>query len=288
MNADLTSKAILVTGTSTGIGLATVLMLDDLGYRVFASVRKEADAEKLRAETSDHTHPLIMDVADSGSIHKAKQELQDRLDERGLAGLVNNAAIGIGGPLEFIPLDELRFMYDVNLFGLLEVTQAFLPLLRKAKGRIVNISSTASLYALPTHGPYSSGKSALNSMSEALRLELMPHGVDVSVIICGSIKTPIWQKGRKLSGDIVRQMPPEAKQLYGSMSFTVGNYFSEMGKAGAPPETAARVIVKALTEKNPKNTYLVGRDAVLFNLVIKFVHGKLRDRLIMRTMGLET
>ena len=287
MNASQGKGAVLVTGASTGIGKATVLKLDELGFEVFASVRKEADAGMLRAEGSDRMNPVIMDVTDADSITRARAELEGKLAERGLAGLVNNAAISVTGLLEFYPLDEFRALYEVNLFGVLAVTQAFLPLLRAARGRIVNISSGACQIVFPTHGPYSSTKAALNSISHALRLELLPHDVQVIVVIPGSFKTAVWEKERALSDNIARQYPSEAQTLYGEVSAKMRATLSKSASESAPPEIAADTIVKALTEKRPKNTYLVGPYAQFFNIIDKLVYGKLRDKVIMRLIGLK-
>ena len=234
---------ILVTGASSGIGKATVVHLDNLGYIVFGTVRQEQDAEMLRAETSDRTHPLIMDVTDGDSIAQAKGDVQKVMGDTELLGLVNNAGIAINGALEFYPLDEVRKMYEVNLFGVLAVTQAFLPMLRQARGRIVNISSTSTLIVLPTHGPYSSAKCALNGRSQALRLELLPHGVHVSIVICGSMDTAVWDKFGKLRAEIADQYPPETEELYGSILSQMELMFAHAAKTAAPPEIAAQVIV---------------------------------------------
>ncbi|MCK5428705.1 MAG: SDR family NAD(P)-dependent oxidoreductase, partial [Anaerolineales bacterium] len=154
--------AVLITGTSTGIGKATALHLDQLGYQVLATVRKEHDAETLRSQCSKRLTPLLLDVTDEDSIAQAKGVVSQAVGDAGLLGLVNNAGVSFTSPLEFVPLDELRWLFEVNFFGLLAVTQKFLPLLRQAQGRIVNISSTASSVVAPFHGPYSASKLALN------------------------------------------------------------------------------------------------------------------------------
>ncbi|HUV27575.1 MAG TPA: SDR family oxidoreductase, partial [Anaerolineales bacterium] len=192
MNTNHQKGAVLITGTSTGIGRAAALQLDQLGYQVFATVRKEQDADSLRSQASKRLTPLMMDVTDEASISQAADLVSQMVGEAGLAGLVNNAAIGFTSPLEFVPLDDLRWLFEVNFFGQLAVTQKLLPLLRQAQGRIVNISSTASSVVAPFHGPYSSSKLALNGLTDALRLELKPLGVQVCLILYGSVKTPIW------------------------------------------------------------------------------------------------
>ena len=202
-------------------------------------------------------------------------------------GLVNNAGIGLGGPLEFVPLDELRALFEVNLFGLLAVTQICLPHLRQERGRIVNISSLASIANMPFHGPYSSVKAGLNTLSNSLRLELRPFGVQVSVIICGSVKTPIWEKGKDVAREVWQKMPPEAVELYGAQNRQIGDYFISMGQAGCAPETVAAIIHDALTSEKAKQTYYAGSDARRLRFFSRLIGERTRDRLILRTTGLD-
>ncbi len=277
--------AVLVTGTSTGIGKTTTLQLDRLGFRVFATVRNERDAQALCAEASEELVPLLMDVTDQASIDRAKERVSQAVGNAGLAGLVNNAGVGFVAPLEFLPLEELRWMFEVNVFGLLAVTQAFLPLLRQGRGRIVNISSTASLFVAPFHGPYSAAKLGVNGLSNALRLELKPHGVQVSVVVCGSIKTPIWEKGEHLADRVSKDFPPQAMELYGEHYRKLRAYFSRLGKAGVPPEAASQKIVHALTARRAKNTYYVGPDANFYKIADKLLYGRLRDWVVLQSTG---
>lgn len=278
--------AVLITGTSTGIGKATALHLDQLGYQVFATVRKEHDAETLRSQCSERLTPLLLDVTDEDSITQAKGVISQAVGDAGLQGLVNNAGVAFTSPLEFVRLDELRWLFEVNFFGLLAVTQKFLPLLRQAHGRIVNVSSTASSIVAPFHGPYSASKLALNGLSDALRLELRPLGVKVSVILYGSVKTPIWDKGGDLADQVAQDYPSQAWELYGANYRGLRDYFRKMGEAGIPPEKATHAIIHALTAKHPKTRYFVGRDAHLFNIYDKLLSGRLRDWMVMRSIGL--
>ena len=286
--ADYNNKAVLITGTSSGIGYASAIHLDNLGFQVFATVRNWEHADKLCAEASPRLIPIRMDVTDPATIDKARVQVERTVGERGLWGLVNNAGVGIGGPLEFFPLEDLRWIFDVNLFGLLAVTQAFLPLVRQARGRVVNISSSASLVVMPFHGPYSMTKWSVNAMSNALRLELQPFGVQVSLMIVGSIDTPIWVKGGKSSIRIRKKYQPEGIELYGARWKKVGEIFTEMGNAGSPPEIAAKKIALALTAKRPRNTYYIGADAHQINIFEKLFFGKVRDWLLLRFVGLES
>lgn len=278
--------AVLITGTSSGIGKVTALHMDRLGFRVFAAVRKQADADALSSQASERLCPIFLDVTDEASINVARDEVAQSIEQDGLIGLVNNAAVGFTSPLEFVPLKDLRWLFEVNVFGVLAVTQAFLPLLRQARGRIVNVSSTASLVVAPFHGPYSASKLSLNGLSNALRLELRPQGLQVSVVVCGSIKTPMWEKGSDLSRQVSQNYPPQAWQLYGSRYGKLRDYFSRVGRSGVPPEAAARAIVHSLTAKRARNTYFVGPDARLYNVANKLLYGRLRDWVIMRGIGL--
>src|SRR5215208_253241 len=198
------SGTVLVTGASTGIGEATTLHLKELGFDVVGAVRKDEDADRLR---SHGARTVKLDVTDSASIAAARSELGDAP----LAGLVNNAGIAVAGPLEFLPLDQLRLQLEVNLVGQVAVIQQFLPSLRAGQGRIVNVSSIGGRVALPLVAPYNASKFALEAVSDSLRRELLGQGVDVIVIEPGGVKTPIWKKGNDLADEIQEQMPPEAE-----------------------------------------------------------------------------
>jgi NAD(P)-dependent dehydrogenase (short-subunit alcohol dehydrogenase family) len=285
MGSEPQRGAILITGASTGIGRATALHLDQRGFQVFATVRKERDASTLEAAASERLTPVLMDVTDEASILSAREVIYRTAVDAGLVGLVNNAGVGFSSPLEFVPLDELRWLFNVNVFGLLTVTQAFLPLLRQAHGRIVNVSSTASLVNAPFNGPYTATKLSVNGLSNSLRLELRPFSVTVSVIICGIIKTPIWEKGRAIATRAGQHFPPQALELYGDAFRQLGDFFARVGEQGRRPEAAARAITHALTAKRARQTYFVGHDARIYNIANKLLFGRLRDWVILRTTG---
>lgn len=277
--------AILITGASSGIGRTTALHLDRLGFTVFGTVRSQKDAEALCTKGSNRLVPIIMDVTDQDSINRAREQVSQAVGEAGLAGLVNNAAVGFIAPLELIPLDELRWMFEVNVFGLMAVIQAFLPLLRQGHGRIVNISSIASLFVAPFHGPYSASKMSVEGLSNALRLELQPYDVQVSVVVCGSIKTPMWEKGKLLSERALKDVSPQALDLYAEHLQKMSAYFFKLGENGSQPEAAARTIAHALTARRTHNTYYVGPDANFYKIADKLIHGRLRDWIILHTTG---
>jgi NAD(P)-dependent dehydrogenase (short-subunit alcohol dehydrogenase family) len=255
------SGAIVVTGASTGIGRATALLLDGQGYRVFAGVRKEADARELAKDGSDRLTPVTIDVTDAGHIESARQQVADAVGEAGLAGLVNNAGVGGGGPIEFMPLDELRDTLEVNLIGQVAVTQAFIPLIRSAKGTIVFIASIGGRVASPFMSPYNTSKFAIEALGESLRHELRPWKIEVVVVEPGSIDTEIWTKGKDQIRERVEGMPEDARRLYGPQISRFGEVLQETASRGISPEKVADAVHKAIASENPKHRYLVGTDA---------------------------
>jgi NAD(P)-dependent dehydrogenase (short-subunit alcohol dehydrogenase family) len=279
-----TSGAVVVTGASTGIGRATALYLDEKGFRVFAGVRKEEDAKSLQEEGSERLTPLKIDVAKAPSIAAARTNVEEAVGDDGLVGLVNNAGVGFGGPVEFIPLDDYRQSFEVNYFGQIAVTQAFLPLLRRAKGTIVNIASIGGRVASPFMSPYSGSKFALEALSDALRRELIPWGIDVVAIEPGSIATPIWDKAGETATTATAAMPDEGRRLYGAQLKRLGELLQETAKAGIPPERVARVIHRAISKDRPKPRYLVGIDAK----IAAGMNGLLPDRWFDRVLERRT
>ncbi|MGF1470745.1 MAG: SDR family NAD(P)-dependent oxidoreductase [Rubrobacteraceae bacterium] len=273
---------VLVTGASKGIGRATALRLDLLGWRVFAGVRNETAAEDLKRQASGKLVPVRLDVADEGTISAAKEEISGRVGEGGLEGLVNNAGIAVAAPLEFIPMDAFREQMEVNLTGQLAVTQEFLPLLRRAEGRIVNLSSIGGRLSTPMIGPYHASKFGLEALSDALRVELRPWGIEVILIEPGAIATPIWEVSSAAADRLLDRMPSRVHELYGRQIAAAKANAARTGSGGAPPETVARTIEKALTARRPKTRYLVGTDARIAAAVATRLPTRLRDRLLSR------
>jgi NAD(P)-dependent dehydrogenase (short-subunit alcohol dehydrogenase family) len=272
------SGTVLVTGASTGIGEATALHLKELGFDAVAAVRKDQDAERLG---SQGLRTVKLDVTDADSIAAARAELGDAP----LAGLVNNAGIAVAAPLEFLPLDQLRLQLEVNVIGQVAVTQQFLPALRAARGRIVNVSSIGGRVALPLISPYAASKFALEAISDSLRRELLPHGVDVIVIEPGGVKTPIWGKGNQTADEIQEGLPPEAEQLYGAMVASLRKRTVEISQqSGIEPREVAEAIGRALTAKKPRTRYLVGTDAKIRARVAKVMPDRMMDRAIARQL----
>lgn len=279
---------VVITGCSTGIGKATALYLDRLGYRVFGSVRRKSDVQALCAASSDRFTPILLDVANPESICRAEAEVHRAVGEDGLQGLVNNAGVAFHSPLEFAPLEALRELFEVNVFGLLAVTQTFLPLVRQARGRIVNVSSQSTLVSVPFHGPYTASKIGVNVLSDALRLELQPFGVQVSTIIAGSMNTPIWERSHELTSEAMRRQPPEADALYGQRLEKFRGFMAAMGGRGIDPQSVARAVAHALTAKRAKHSYWVAVDlnVRLYYLFRDIMPEPLQDWLVLRTIGL--
>jgi NAD(P)-dependent dehydrogenase (short-subunit alcohol dehydrogenase family) len=255
------SGAVVVTGASTGIGRATALLLDTKGYRVFAGVRKEEDARELAKDGSDRLRPITIDVTDAGQIESAREQVAEAVSDTGLVGLVNNAGVGGGGPIEFMPLDELRRTLEVNLIGQVAVTQAFIPLIRRGKGTIVFIASIGGRVASPFMSPYNTSKFAIEAVGESLRHELRPWEIQVAVIEPGSIDTEIWSKGSDQLQEQVEGMPEDARRLYGRQITRFGEALNETASRGIPPNKVAEVVHKAIASENPRHRYLVGTDA---------------------------
>jgi len=278
------NRSVVITGASTGIGRATALRLDHAGFRVFAGVRREADAESLRNEGSPRLEPLLLDVTDPRAIEAAAKRVDAEVGSAGLSGLVNNAGIGIGAPIEFLDLDELRRQLDVNVVAVVAVTQAFLRAIRRARGRIVNVGSIGGRISQPLVGPYSASKFALEAISESERMELAPWGIEVSLVEPGAIDTAIWGKTESYAGSMLQSLPPEANALYGRAIRSVLAMLEHQKRVAIPADAVARAIEHALSASRPKARYLVGNDAKLQALFARFLPDRWRDALIVRFM----
>jgi NAD(P)-dependent dehydrogenase (short-subunit alcohol dehydrogenase family) len=280
------ARSCLITGASTGIGEACALRLDAAGWRVFAGVRRDDDAARLRSQLSERSHPVIVDVTDRTSIARAVDDITSVLRDDGLSGLVNNAGIAVSGPLEFLPVEEFRRQLDVNVSGQLAVTQACLSRLRSRRGRIVFMGSIAGRVALPMLGPYSASKHALEALADALRLELQPWGMHVSIVEPGSVATPIWKKGEEMATRASARFPPAAEQLYSGALQAFRNAAADAARRGIAPDNVAIVVEHALTSAQPRTRYLIGADAKLRARISALIPDRLRDRLFTRALGL--
>lgn len=277
--------AVVVTGSSTGIGRACVLHLERLGFKVFAGVRKADDGEALRAAGSGRLEPLILDVTDPDDVSAAVDRVAEA-SPGGLAGLVNNAGVGKGGPIELIPIEDFRHQIEVNLIGQVAVTQAFLPALRRARGRVVFMSSIGGLIANPYMSPYHASKFGLEAVGDALRQELRPFGVQVSIVEPGSVATPIWDKAKATADAIRGDLSGEQEDIYGAKLERAASVIEEVGARGVPPEKVAGVIAHALTARRPRTRYLIGADAKAMVLMRRLLPDRLGDRIVARVSGL--
>jgi NAD(P)-dependent dehydrogenase (short-subunit alcohol dehydrogenase family) len=267
-------QSIVVTGASSGIGRACALRLAAAGWAVFGGVRTPEDAESLRAEGIE---PLQLDVTDAAEIAAAAEIVGPEL-----YGLVDNAGIAIAAPLELVPIDELRHQLEVNVVGQVAVTQAFLPALRRARGRIVLMGSIGGRSALPFLGPYAASKHALEALADALRVELRPWGVAVSIVEPASIRTAIWTKGAARADELSDGFPREAAELYAARIARFRQVALSRGP-GADPDDVAKAVEHALTARRPKARYLVGRDAHL-RAWVERLPTRARDRLLARLL----
>ncbi len=280
----MNAGAVLITGASTGIGRACAEHLDGLGFTVLAGVRKQPDADSLRTAGAGRIQTLMLDVTDGESIDAAMRTV-DSAAPGGLAGLVNNAGIAIGGPAEFVALAEWRRVLEVNLLGQIAVTQAALPALRRARGRVVNMTSVGGRLAIPFFGPYHASKFALEATTDVLRMELRRFGVGVVAIEPGAVATPIWGKGRETSDQAIASMPVEAEQLYGAGLQALRRAIDDAERSGVAPIEVARAVEHALTARRPRARYVVGRDAKIRLAVARLLPTRLMDSAILRAMG---
>jgi NAD(P)-dependent dehydrogenase (short-subunit alcohol dehydrogenase family) len=267
---------ILITGASTGIGHACAVRLAELGYHVFAGVRKPADGEAIRAQSSGNLEPVLLDVTCAESIAAAMMTV----GAGPLVGLVNNAGIATPGPLELVPIGAWRRQFEVNVIGLVAVTQACLPALRLGRGRIVNVGSIADRCALPCSGPYDSSKFAVSAITDVLRMELCSWGMWVSLIEAGAIATPIWDKSKLAADELRQQVEPERYTLYRKLMETERQEVAQSAKAASPVAAVVKAVEHAMTARRPRTRYLVGRDTLLWRF-LSWLPDRWRDRLIL-------
>ena len=272
--------SVVITGASTGIGHACALHMHKLGWQVFAGIRRDSDAESLRSEASKRLVPVLLDVTDSGSIRDAAQVVASTVGATGLSGLINNAGIPYGGPVEYLALDEVRRLFEVNFFGVIAVTQAFLPLLRKGRGRIVNMSSVGGMVSTPFVSPYSASKFALEALTDSLRTELHPWRIDVSSIQPGAIDTPIWDKAGKVVEDLVHDAPRQGLDLYGD---AVHGLESRYIRHGISTDAVAKAVAHALTSSHPRTRYPIGFEGA-FVRIFRWLPDRLRDYIVLSQM----
>lgn len=288
------NPAVLITGSSSGIGQACAIELHRLGYQVFAGVRRQVDGEALVAQTSSRLTPVILDVTDRESIATAVASVSEAVGTRGLAGLVNNAGISVACVLEYLPLETLRRQFEVNVFGPLAVTQATLPLLRTARGRVVNISSLSGMTAGPYVGPYAASKHAFEALSDSLRLELRGFGIRVAVVQPADIATPIWEKSQ-LAADQLRdevmeaigeRIPAEVQDVYRDDIVAMRQATTGFAAKAIPVARVVRAVTHALSSRYPRTRYRVGAKTWGVALALRNFPDRLRDRVVLRSLGM--
>ena len=281
------NKTMVITGASTGIGAACARHFASQGWRVYAGVRREEDGVRLAQGVPDNLLPLMLDVESDRSVRGAVETVTTAMGEEGLSALINNAGVAISGPLECVPLSEVRRQFDINVFGALAVTQAFLPLIRRGAGRIVMMSSISGRITGPFLGPYSASKFALEAMSDALRLELRPWNISVSIIEPGPIATPIWDKSRQTARRLRETMAAPCADLYQRRLQRLEDVVENAARNAIPCAEVVAAVEDALVSTRPKTRYLMGRQTRLAEFVTRFLPDRLRDRLILKSYGMQ-
>jgi NAD(P)-dependent dehydrogenase (short-subunit alcohol dehydrogenase family) len=280
-------RSVVITGSSSGIGRACALTLDRKGFRVFAGVRKDADGDALRDATSALLTPVHVDVTDSASIAAMAEQVAAEVGEAGLDGLVNNAGTTFPCPIEHLPLDGFRHQLEVNLVGPLAVTQALLPLLRRAHGRVVNVTSVAGKAGVPLMAPYVAGKHGLEGLSDVMRLEFRRLGIQVAVIEPGFVGTAM---GGKLRGDTeatISALPYEGRRRYGPPLAKMAETVSQHAASGSPPEVVAEDVLHALTNGRPRTRYPSGAGAKRVLFMRRVLSDRRFDRIALHAGGLD-
>lgn len=278
--------AVVVTGASTGIGRGVSLRLARSGLLVFPTVRKPGDAAGLLEAFPDRVKPLLLDVTDAASVAEAGRAVREHLQGRGLAGLVNNAGVVVGGPLECLPLEQFWHQLEVNLIGPLALCQEFLPLLRQAGGRVVNVGSISGRALLPYMGAYSASKFALRALTDSLRMELRPWRVRVCLIEPGNVRTPIWDKSVAWSRRLQEAHQPDAAPSYQRQLAALWARAERMGRKGLPPEAVAAAVLHALTAPRPQDCYRLGLDAWAAYFLQSLLPDRVFEWLLQRYFGI--
>jgi NAD(P)-dependent dehydrogenase (short-subunit alcohol dehydrogenase family) len=270
-----TQKLVAVTGASTGIGASTARELARRGFHVLAGVRRDSDADAIR---STGIEPIILDITRPEQVEALAARVAG--DPRALHALVNNAGISVNAPVEALPMAQWRWVFEVNLFGHIAVTQALLPSLLRSKGRVINISSVGGKVAMATYGAYAGTKFALEAVSDSLRREIAPLGVQVVVVEPGGVRTEMGTRGVATAKDLAGQMTPEQDGRYGSLVQAITAQMAEGTGSGVTADAAARVIANAVTTRKPRTRYTIGRDAALITRLTRMLSDRTLDRII--------
>jgi NAD(P)-dependent dehydrogenase (short-subunit alcohol dehydrogenase family) len=276
--------AIFITGAAKGIGEACALHFARLGWLTFAGVRREEDGQRLRQEAGEKLIPLQVDVTKPEQVQAAGDRIAAEVGEAGLLGLVNNAGVAVAGPMEFTELEDIRWQFEVNYFGQIAVTQAVMPLLRKAKGRVVNMSSVSGRFVYPFFGPYAGSKHALEAFTDALRRELLPWGIEVISVEPGAIATPIWDTSLQSANQRTVKLTQQAHEYYGEVFDRIRQGAMRSGTRGLPAQAVADVVYKAITASRPKTRYVVGRRAKWTVYLFRHLPDRLIDAVVKRVL----
>jgi NAD(P)-dependent dehydrogenase (short-subunit alcohol dehydrogenase family) len=280
-------KAVVITGSSSGIGRACALTLDRNGFRVFAGVRRQADGDALRDTASPWLTPVHVDVTDSESIRAMAERVTGEVGDSGLAGLVNNAGSTLPCPVEFLSLDDFRGQLEVNLVGPLAMTQALLPLLVRGRGVIVNVTSAAGKAGVPLMAPYVAAKHGLEGLSDVLRLELGPLGVHVAVIEPGFVSTAMRGKLQRDTEQIINALPDEGRRRYGDKLTAMAESVSTHAARGSAPDVIAADVLHALTSARRRTRYPSGAGAKRMLFMRRILSDRRFDRIALRAAGLD-
>ena len=280
----MTNIAIFITGASKGIGEACALHFARRGYLTLAGVRLAEDGARLQEEAGENLIPLQVDVTRPEQIRAAVERITEEVGEAGLVGLVNNAGVAVAGPMEFTEIEDLRWQFEVNYFGQVAVTQAVMPLLRKAKGRVVNISSVSGRFVYPFFGPYAGSKHALEVFTDALRRELLPWGIEAISVEPGAIATPIWDTSLQSANQRTAKLSEQAHAYYGNAFERIRQSAMRSGIRGLPAQVVAEVVYKAVTARRPKTRYVVGRRAKWTVYLFRHLPDRLIDRVVKRAL----
>ncbi|WNV87413.1 SDR family oxidoreductase [Umezawaea sp. Da 62-37] len=270
-------ELVLISGASTGMGAAAARELAGRGYHVLAGVRRESDGDAIRA---DNLEPVLLDITDSGQIDAVAERIAGDPAGRPLRAVINNAGIAINAPVEVLSMEEWRRQFDVNFFGHVAVTKAVLPFLHASGGRVVNMSSIGGRIAMPTYGAYAGAKFAMEAMSDSLRRELAPHGVQVVVVEPGGVRTEMTGHGVERAEEVLVAMDPANRARYGGLLRAIINQANAFTTSGLPAEKAALVIAEAATARRPRKRYTIGRDAALLVRLSRLASDRVLDRVL--------
>ena len=277
-------KTVVITGCSVGVGRATALLLDRAGWRVFAIVRKQADADDLEAAARGPLKGLLADVTDRQQVFAAAAVINEQCREHGLDGLICNAGAGGAGPLEFAAMDELTKPIDTSVYGSIFCAQAFLPLLRTARGRIINVTSGSNLLSMPLASTYPAAKYAVELLSRQLQAEVRQFGVSVIVVDPGRVKSRMTLSAEEQNAEARAKLPPEAIELYGDLLSKLDRLVTSVVGSGKEPEVVAQAYLTALTDRKPKSFYTVGNDARILRIIARLSPQWVMDAMATRIL----